>query len=183
MNIRQDELFMQEALAEATIAAEKGEIPVGAVIVKNGEILCTAHNLCEELHDATAHAERLAISEAGRLTGSWRLSDCTLYVTLEPCPMCTGAAINARIGRIVYAAKDPRAGACESLVKLPAYPLESAPICECGVLEEESLQLLRSFFFKKSIKFKFPLYKSKKIGYNIVNVRFLFERLVLLCLK
>ena len=149
MNIRQDELFMQEALAEATIAAEKGEIPVGAVIVKNGEILCTAHNLCEELHDATAHAERLAISEAGRLTGSWRLSDCTLYVTLEPCPMCTGAAINARIGRIVYAAKDPRAGACESLVKLPAYPLESAPICECGVLEEESLQLLRSFFLKK----------------------------------
>ena len=140
---------MQKALAEAAIAAENGEIPVGAVIVKNGEILCTAHNLCEEFHDATAHAERLAISEAGRLTGSWRLSDCTLYVTLEPCPMCTGAAINARIGRIVYAAKDPRAGACESLVKLPAYPLESAPICECGVLEGESLQLLRSFFLKK----------------------------------
>ena len=140
---------MQKALAEAAIAAENGEIPVGAVIVRNGEILCTAHNLCEELHDATAHAERLAISEAGRLTGSWRLSDCTLYVTLEPCPMCTGAAINARIGRIVYAVKDPRAGACESLVKLPAYPLESAPICECGVLEGESLQLLRSFFLKK----------------------------------
>ena len=149
VNVQQDELFMQKALAEAAIAAENGEIPVGAVIVKNGEILCTAHNLCEELHDATAHAERLAISEAGRLTGSWRLSDCTLYVTLEPCPMCTGAAINARIGRIVYAAKDPRAGACESLVKLPAYPLESAPICECGVLEGESLQLLRSFFLKK----------------------------------
>ena len=149
VNVQQDELFMQKALAEAAIAAENGEIPVGAVIVRNGEILCTAHNLCEELHDATAHAERLAISEAGRLTGSWRLSDCTLYVTLEPCPMCTGAAINARIGRIVYAAKDPRAGACESLVKLPAYPLESAPICECGVLEGESLQLLRSFFLKK----------------------------------
>ena len=148
-NSRNDELFMQKALAEAAIAAENGEIPVGAVIVKNGEILCTAHNLCEELHDATAHAERLAISEAGRLSGGWRLSDCTLYVTLEPCPMCTGAAINSRIGRIVYAAKDPRAGACESLVKLPSYPLESAPVCECGVLEEESLQLLRSFFLKK----------------------------------
>ena len=148
-NSQNDDLFMQKALAEAAVAAEKGESPVGAVIVKNGEILCATHNLCEKLHDATAHAERLAISEAGRLLGSWRLSDCTLYVTLEPCPMCTGAAINSRIGRIVYAAKDPRAGACESLVKLPAYPLESAPICECGVLEEESLQLLRSFFFKK----------------------------------
>lgn len=149
INTNQDELFMREALAQATIAAEKGEIPVGAVIVKNGEILCVAHNLCETLHDATAHAERLAVSEAGRLTGSWRLSDCTLYVTLEPCPMCTGAAINARVGRIVYAAKDPRAGACESLIKLPAYPLESAPVCEGGVLEEEALALLRTFFLKK----------------------------------
>lgn len=149
INTNQDELFMREALAQATIAAEKGEIPVGAVIVKNGEILCVAHNLCEALHDATAHAERLAVSEAGRLTGSWRLSDCTLYVTLEPCPMCTGAAINARVGRIVYAAKDPRAGACESLIKLPAYPLESAPVCEGGVLEEEALALLRTFFLKK----------------------------------
>ena len=148
-NSRNDELFMQKALAEAAVAAEKGEIPVGAVIVKNGEILCATHNLCEELHDATAHAERLAISEAGRLTGSWRLSDCTLYVTLEPCPMCTGAAINSRISRIVYAAKDPRAGACESLVKLPAYPLESAPVCEGGLLEEEALTLLRTFFLKK----------------------------------
>lgn len=149
INTNQDELFMREALSQATIAAEKGEIPVGAVIVKNGEILCVAHNLCEALHDATAHAERLAVSEAGRLTGSWRLSDCTLYVTLEPCPMCTGAAINARVGRIVYAAKDPRAGACESLIKLPAYPLESAPVCEGGVLEEEALALLRTFFLKK----------------------------------
>ena len=148
-NIKKDELFMREALAQAAAAAEKGEIPVGAVIVKNGEVLCSSHNLCESLHDATAHAERLAISEAGRLAGSWRLSDCTLYVTLEPCPMCTGAAINARIGRIVYAAKDPRAGACESLVRLPAYPLESAPVCEGGLLEEEALELLRTFFLKK----------------------------------
>lgn len=148
-NIQKDELFMQKALEQAAIAAENGEIPVGAVIVKNGEILSATHNLCEKLHDATAHAERLAISEAGRLLGTWRLSDCTLYVTLEPCPMCTGAAINARIGRIVYAAKDPRAGACESLVKLPAYPLESAPVCEGGLLEAEALELLRAFFLKK----------------------------------
>lgn len=144
-----DELFMREALAQAAIAAQKGEIPIGAVIVMDGNILCAAHNLCEELHDATAHAERLAISQAGELTGSWRLADCTLYVTLEPCPMCTGAAINARIGRIVYAAKDPRAGACESLVKLSAYPLESSPVCEGGLLEAEALELLRTFFLKK----------------------------------
>ena len=144
-----DELFMREALAQAAMAAQKGEIPVGAVVVKDGKILCAMHNFCEELHDATAHAERLAISEAGRLTGSWRLSDCTLYVTLEPCPMCTGACINSRIGRIVYAAKDPRAGACESLVKLPAYPLESTPVCEGGLLEEEALSMLRTFFLKK----------------------------------
>ena len=148
MNIR-DEQFMREALVQADLAAAKGEIPIGAVIVQNDKILCATHNLCEELHDATAHAERLAISQAGNITGSWRLSDCTLYVTLEPCPMCTGAAINSRIGRIVYAAKDPRAGACESLVKLPAYPLESTPVCESGLLEEESLALLRSFFLKK----------------------------------
>ena len=147
--LTKDELFMREALAQATQAAEKGEIPIGAVLVRNGEILCATHNLCEELHDATAHAERLAISQAGQMTGSWRLSNCTLYVTLEPCPMCTGAAINARIGRIVYAAKDPRAGACESLVKLPAYPLESTPICEGGLFEEEALSMLRSFFLKK----------------------------------
>lgn len=147
--LTKDELFMGEALAQAAQAAEKGEIPVGAVLVKDGEILCATHNLCEELHDATAHAERLAISQAGQLTGSWRLSDCTLYVTLEPCPMCTGAAINARIGRIVYAAKDPRAGACESLVKLPAYPLESTPVCEGGLFEEEALSMLRTFFLKK----------------------------------
>ena len=144
-----DERFMRKALEQAMLAAEKGEIPVGAVIVKNGEILCATHNLCEELHDATAHAERLAISEAGKRVESWRLSDCTLYVTLEPCPMCTGAGINSRIGRIVYAAKDPRAGACESLVKLPAYPLESTPVCEGGLLEEEALELLRTFFLKK----------------------------------
>ena len=148
-NCQSDELFMRVALSEAAKAAELGEIPVGAVIVKDGKILSATHNLCEELHDATAHAERLAISEAGRITGSWRLADCTLYVTLEPCPMCTGAAINSRIGRIVYAAKDPRAGACESLVKLPAYPLESTPVCEGGLFEEESLSMLRTFFLKK----------------------------------
>lgn len=144
-----DEKFMRIALEEARLAADADEIPVGAVIVKNGEVIARAHNRCEEWKDATAHAERLAISEAGRALGSWRLSDCTLYVTLEPCPMCTGALINARVPRVVYAAKDPRAGACESLVRLPAYPLESQPVCESGVCENEARMLLKDFFSRR----------------------------------
>ena len=147
--IPNDEYWMQIALEEARIAENAGEVPVGAVIVKDDTLLSRAHNRCEELCDATAHAERLAIAEAGRVRGSWRLSDCTLYVTLEPCPMCAGAAVNARVGRIVYAAKDPRAGACESLIRLPSYPLEANPTCVCGVCETESLALLRAFFSKR----------------------------------
>lgn len=148
MEYLQDESMMREALKEAEKALRQGEIPVGAVIVQNGEIIARAHNLCEMERSATAHAELLAIQAASRALGRWRLSDCTLYVTLEPCPMCTGAAINARIGRIVYAAKDARAGACGSLVDLPTYSLESHPICESGLLQQESLSLLRSFFIK-----------------------------------
>lgn len=146
MNNKTDEFWMRIALEEAQMAAEAGEIPVGAVIVCGDTELARAHNRCEELCDATAHAERLAIAMAGERLGSWRLSDCTLYVTLEPCSMCTGAAINARMRRIVYAARDPRAGACESLIKLPQYPLEARPACESGVLEEQALKLLRDFF-------------------------------------
>lgn len=149
-----DEKWMRMALREAERAAEAGEIPVGAVIVRNGELLSQAHNLCEAQRLATAHAERLAIDEACRKAGNWRLSDCTLYVTLEPCPMCAGAAINARVSRIVYAAKDARAGACGSLVDLPSYPLESHPVCECGLFAEDSLVLLRGFFAEKRKKDK-----------------------------
>ena len=137
---------MRIALAEAECAAEMGEIPVGAVVVRNGEMIAKAHNLCQTNADATAHAEALAIAEACRRVGSWRLSDCTLYVTLEPCMMCAGASVNARIGRIVYAAKDPRAGACESLFRLSSYPLECKPLCQGGVLQEEALALLQRFF-------------------------------------
>ena len=137
---------MRLALQEAETAADAGEVPIGAVIVRNGELLAQTHNLCETLHCATAHAELLVIEEACRKTGSWRLSDCTLYVTLEPCPMCAGAAVNARIPRVVYAARDPRMGACGSLLNLAAYPLEIKPQYEHGLLERESLDLLQSFF-------------------------------------
>jgi len=141
-----DKDLMRLALEEAALAAEAGEIPVGAVIACNGEVIARAHNLCETEARATAHAEILAIEAACRRLGRWRLSDCTLYVTLEPCPMCAGAAINARVGRIVFAAKDARAGACGSLVNLPSYPLEARPACECGLMEEDALALLRKFF-------------------------------------
>ena len=144
-----DEKWMLVALEEAKIAAEMGEVPVGAVIVRGDEEISRAHNLCEAKPSATAHAEMLAIEEACRRVGSWRLSDATLYVTLEPCPMCTGAIINARLGRVVFAARDARAGACGSLLNLPAYPLEARPQCECGILEDASKQLLREFFARR----------------------------------
>ena len=149
-----DEKWMRLALDEAKTAFEAGEVPIGAVIVKNGEPVSKAHNLCEQNTCATAHAELLAINEACRVLKNRRLSDCTLYVTLEPCPMCTGALINARVGRVVFAAKDPRAGAMGSLLDLPKYPLEARPTCEFGLMEAESLELLRLFFAKMRQKSK-----------------------------
>lgn len=143
---------MRFALEEAEQAARKGEIPIGAVIVKDGVLVSRAHNLCEYTASATAHAELLAIEAASRERKTWRLSDCTLYVTLEPCAMCAGAAINARIPRVVFAARDARAGACGSLIDLSAYPLEITPQYEQGPFEEEALALLRSFFAQKREK-------------------------------
>ncbi|MBE6601239.1 MAG: nucleoside deaminase [Ruminococcaceae bacterium] len=141
-----DKKWLRLAIEEAQKAMEEGEIPVGAVIVQGDRLIARAHNRCVNDSDATAHAERLAIEAACRTLGTWRLSDCTLYVTLEPCPMCAGAAINARISRIVFAAKDPRAGALGSLLDLTEFPLEASPTCENGLLAEESLALLRVFF-------------------------------------
>lgn len=142
--------YMKQALAEADKAASLGEIPVGAAVVAgDGTVLALAHNLRETERCATAHAELLAIEESCRKRGSWRLSDCTVYVTLEPCPMCMGAIINARIGRVVFGAKNPRAGACGSLVDLASFPLEVSPKTDSGIGAEESLAKLRSFFQSK----------------------------------
>ena len=137
---------MELALKEAKAAACEGEVPVGAVIVRDGECIAAAHNRCEQDHDATAHAERLAIEAACKRLGSWRLSECTMYVTLEPCSMCAGAAINARIARIVYGARDARAGALGSVANLAGLPLEARPSVESGLLEAESRALLKDFF-------------------------------------
>ncbi len=143
---------MRLALCEAERAAEMGEVPVGAVVTLGDEILSVAHNLCHSRRDPTAHAELLAIRAAAERLGSEKLAGCTLYVTLEPCPMCTGAAMNARISRIVYAARDPRAGACGSFFQLPAHPFDTPVSAEEGPFCEESLSLLRAFFRERREK-------------------------------
>ena len=141
-----DDEYMGLALAEARRAAALGEVPVGAVVVRGGRVLAAAHNLREQNHSAAAHAELLAIEEACRVLGNWRLEDCTLYVTLEPCPMCAGAAINSRLARVVYGAADPRAGCCGSVANLFHMPLGHSPALTAGVRAEECAALLRAFF-------------------------------------
>lgn len=148
----QDERFMKEALVEAEQAFALGEVPVGAVVVKDGKIIARGHNRRETDRVATAHAELLAMEEACRVLGSWRLSDCTLYVTLEPCPMCAGTAVNARVGRVVYGAKDAKAGAMGSVFSVNAYPLNHKVDLTVGVLEAECREILRRFFEEKRKK-------------------------------
>lgn len=142
----EDEQYMRLALEEAKAAADIGEIPVGAVVVCGGRVIASAHNERENGGSALCHAEHEAIRLACEALGGWRLGGCTLYVTLEPCPMCAGAAINARIPRIVYGAKDPAAGAFGSVINLNEYPLGYKPKLTRGVLEEECAALLRDFF-------------------------------------
>ena len=144
-----DEYWMSLALREAEQAMERGEVPVGAVIVRDGVLIAACGNRRETDRVATAHAELLAVEQACRALSRWRLSDCTLYVTLEPCPMCAGALINARIGRVVYGAKDAKAGACGSLLNVDAYPLNHRLRAEGGVLERECAAILSAFFEKK----------------------------------
>lgn len=141
-----DRECMRLALELAAQAAAEGEVPVGAVVEKDGEIVGVGRNRREVGRHALAHAEIEAIDAACRQLGGWRLSGCTLYVTLEPCPMCAGAIINARVDRVVYAAEDPKAGSCGSLIDLFALPYNHRPVVERGLMEEESTALLREFF-------------------------------------
>ena len=137
---------MRLALAEAVAAAEAGEPPVGAVVVRGDEVIAAAHNGRERGLDITAHAELIAIRMAEQAVGDWRLGDCTLYVTLEPCPMCAGAILASRVGRVVYGAKDAVAGAMGSVLNLPRFPLGAKPEVVPLVLEEECRTLLQDFF-------------------------------------
>ena len=142
----EDERFMREALALAREAAAEGEVPVGAVVVCGGAIVGRGRNRREQDKTALAHAELEAIAGACRTLGGWRLWQCTLYVTLEPCPMCRGAIINSRLKRVVYGARDPKAGCCGSLTDLFALPFNHHPVIESGLLEEEAQALLQDFF-------------------------------------
>ena len=143
-----DEKYMLLALEEAKKAAEIGEVPIGAVIVRDGEVIASAHNGRETTFDATAHAETSAIREACKKLRGWHLTNCTLYVTLEPCPMCAGAIINSRIDRVVFGAYDNREGSFGSLINLASYPYSSRPEIVGGVMERECKEVLSGFFKK-----------------------------------
>ncbi len=138
--------FMQQALALAAEAAEDGEVPVGCVVALGDRVVGRGRNRRETEKTALAHAEVEAIAEACRTLGGWRLWQCTLYVTLEPCPMCAGAIINARIPRVVYGAADPKAGSCGSVINLFDLPYNHRPALTGGVLEEACAAMLRQFF-------------------------------------
>lgn len=141
--------FMREALREAGLALSEGELPVGCVIVKDDTIIARAHNTCEADRDATAHAELLAIRQASRAVKDWRLTGYTLYVTLEPCPMCAGAIMQARLGRLVYGAANPAQGCAGSLYRIPEDPA-FPHFCpsDGGVLASECEALLAAFFHR-----------------------------------
>jgi tRNA(adenine34) deaminase len=142
-----DEHWLREALCEAEAAAQAGEIPVGAVVVWQDQAIGRGRNRKEELHDPTAHAEILALRDAGRVRGGWRLSGSTLYCTLEPCSMCAGAIVNARIGRLVFAVRDPKTGAAGSVYDLVRSPwLNHRVEVVAGVLEGPVRELMDRFF-------------------------------------
>ncbi len=141
------EHWMRMALKLARNAADQGEVPIGAVLVKDGEMLASAYNMRETWQDPTAHAELLVIQQASRRLGGWRLTDCDLYVTLEPCPMCVGAAVLGRVRHIYYGAADPKGGALESKVSLLAPRLwNHIPEVTAGILAEECGMILKDFF-------------------------------------
>ena len=142
-----DDVWMHRALDEARAAERHGDVPVGAVVVRDGAMIAARHNEREVRGDPTAHAEVLALRDAAAAVGHWRLHDCTLYVTLEPCAMCAGAIVNARVARVVYAATDPKAGAVRSLYEIADDPrLNHRALIDHGCRADESAALLRAFF-------------------------------------
>ena len=147
--MRNDEFFMRQALAEAQKSLNKEEVPVGAVLVFEKEIVSRAHNEPIAKNDPTAHAEMIAFRKAGSKRANYRLSDCDLYVTLEPCAMCLGAAVHARIRRLVFGALDPKSGAVESVMKFPLERMNHRVEVVGGILADECSQILKDFFKKK----------------------------------
>ena len=150
----EDAYYMKQALALAREAAREGEVPVGCVIVRGDEIVGRGRNRRETDKSALAHAELEAIAQANKALGGWRLWECTLYVTLEPCPMCAGAILNARIPRVVYAAGDEKFGACRSVCSLFDMAFNHHPTVEAGLLEQEAVALMQDFFKELRIQLK-----------------------------
>ena len=150
------EAYMREALAEAREAYEAGEVPVGCVIVRNGAIIARGRNSREEEQSALAHAELDAIEKACRALGGWRLGDCRIYVTLEPCPMCAGGILNARIPEIYFGAKDSGVGACGSVLNLFEENFHHKPLIRGGILREDCAEILSNFFEKVRKKSEKP---------------------------
>src|ERR1700691_334804 len=157
IDLHSDQYFMGEALRQAARAYEAEEVPVGAVVVRDGRIIARAHNQVELLKDATAHAEMLAVTQAEEFVGDWRLTGCTLYVTKEPCPMCAGAIVHVRLPRVVFGASDPKGGAAGSAMNLLQFPTLNHQ-CEItrGVRELECRALLQEFFAEQRTKNKRP---------------------------
>ncbi|MDB6026487.1 MAG: trna-specific adenosine deaminase [Verrucomicrobiales bacterium] len=153
IDLQSDHYFMGEALRQAVRAYEAEEVPVGAVIVRDGRIIARAFNQVELLKDATAHAEMLALTQAEGAVGDWRLTDCTLYITKEPCPMCAGAIVHCRIARVVFGVGDSKAGAAGSAMNLLQFPTLNHQ-CDIthGVREQECKMLLKSFFLEQRTK-------------------------------
>ncbi|GMK47673.1 MULTISPECIES: tRNA adenosine(34) deaminase TadA [Paenibacillus] len=144
---QEDQAWMQLAIEEAKKAEQIGEVPIGAILVKNGEVVGRGYNLRETNHDPTAHAEMVAIREACERLGAWRLLDCTLYVTLEPCPMCAGAIVQSRVKRVVYGTGDPKAGCAGTLMNLLQEPrFNHETELTSGILQQECAELLTNFF-------------------------------------
>lgn len=145
---KNDIYFMKRALSKAKTAAKHGEVPIGAVIVKDGEVIASGRNMREKKNNALHHAEIIAIDRACKKTGAWRLNDCTLYVTMEPCPMCAGAIVNSRIKRVVFGCYDKKAGALGTVFNLHDYPLNHKYEVEGGILEKECALILSDFFLE-----------------------------------
>ena len=141
--------FMGIALGEARLAAAEGEVPVGAVLVRDGQVIAKAHNRVEQTGDPTAHAELICLRRAAAAEGSWRMGDCTLYVTLEPCAMCAGALVNARLGRLVFGAYEPHTGCCGSVFDLVDHAFLHTVPTVGGLMEEECSAVLSAFFAQK----------------------------------
>jgi len=147
IDLNSDEFFMGQALRQAVKAYEAGEVPIGSVVVREGRIIARASNQVETLKDATAHAEMLAITQAENAVGDWRLNDCDLFVTKEPCPMCAGALVHARLRRVIFGCHDPRGGAAGGLINILQMPgLNHQCEIRSGVLAEQTGRLLKDFF-------------------------------------